>query len=117
MHQQGALAGRPDTGDVIERIGDDGLGALLPMGADRKAMRLVPQALKVEENRRIDRQRQFTPVRQVKHLAAGVPVRTLCASHYSALVLAPLLKPRSEASREWTESVSQSKSRCSPSHS
>ena len=52
MLQQRALARRADAGDLVQRIGADGLGALLAMAADGEAVRLVAQALQVVEHRR-----------------------------------------------------------------
>ena len=45
MLQQSALARWPDPGDFIERVANHFLLAARPVGADRKAMGLVAQAL------------------------------------------------------------------------
>ena len=51
MRKQRLFAPGADAGDLVQRAGADGLGALLAMAADGEAMRLVAQALQIIENR------------------------------------------------------------------
>src|SRR3546814_7211855 len=51
--------------------------ALLPVRADREAVRLVAQPLDIEEHRIVRRQRELAPVGQIESLAPGVAVGAL----------------------------------------
>src|ERR1051325_4262229 len=68
--QQRLLAARADAGNLVElraqRIG----GTARAVGADRKAMRLVAQALQEEEPRGAGRELLLGAVEQVKRLAS-----------------------------------------------
>src|SRR3546814_6974144 len=51
--------------------------SLLPVRADREAVRLVAQPLDIEEHRIVRRQRELAPVGQIESLAPGVAVGAL----------------------------------------
>ena len=77
MLEQRPLSRWPDAGNVIERILGHRLFPLCTVGADGKAMRLVPQALDEIEDGVIRRQTEGRFARHEKALAARVAVRTL----------------------------------------
>ena len=77
MVQQRLLAAGADPRDLVERRAPERLGPLGAVRADRKAMRLVAQALQEIEDgvARVERERR--PARQEETLAPGVAVRSL----------------------------------------
>src|SRR5688572_23681985 len=74
MHQQGALAARADSGDLVEWARRHALRTFLAVGADGEAVGLVTQALKIEEQRRIGRQRHLAAAREMEYLATRIAV-------------------------------------------
>src|ERR1700749_4382083 len=77
MTQQGALAGRPDAGDLLQAALTDVAAAALAVRADGEPMRLVAQTLHEIEHGVARRQFERRPPRHVEGLAAGIAVRTL----------------------------------------
>src|SRR5882757_3689390 len=77
MLQQGPLASRPDTGDLVQRVGADGGAALLAMAPDHKAMGFVAQALQIIENRTPGIEAEGFFAGHIKMLAAGIAVGAL----------------------------------------
>src|SRR5690606_8437119 len=75
--QQGPLARRPDTHDLVERIAADVALALGPVGADGEAVRLVAQALDEMERRIARRQAEGLAAGDDEGLAPGIAVRPL----------------------------------------
>ena len=81
-----------------------GLAAMLlarfcAVGADREAVRLVAQPLEVEEHRRIGRQRDLAPARQMEDLAAGIAVRPLGDADHRHVVDAGILQHLADRAR------------------
>ena len=76
--EQGALARWANALDLVERIGADGLGAARAMGADRKAVGFVAQALdEIEHGIARFEHDGAIAARNVEVLAAGIAVRSL----------------------------------------
>src|SRR3546814_4668727 len=75
MHQQRLLPCRADTRHFVQRACSHGLASLRTMGPDGETVRLVTQALQVEENGVVHWQGQFAPIHQVKHLPPRIPIR------------------------------------------
>src|SRR3546814_5167596 len=67
MHQQRLLPCRADTRHFVQRACSHGLASLRTMGPNGETVRLVAQALQVEENGVVHWQGQFAPILQVKH--------------------------------------------------
>ena len=77
MLQEGALSARTDSGNLVERVGADGLRALLSVAADGEAVRLIAQALEVVENGGLGVEPEGFLSGHVEMLAAGVAIRSL----------------------------------------
>src|SRR5262249_44709278 len=75
--QQRTLARRADAGDLLQAGVSNVALALLPMRADREAMRLVAQPLDEIQNRIARRQPERFAAGHVERLAAGVAVGPL----------------------------------------
>src|SRR5204862_6667442 len=78
MLEQRALARRADAGDLVERVGADGLAALGAVGTDGEAVGLVAQALDEIEHgiARLEQQR-LVAAWEMEMLAAGIAVGPL----------------------------------------
>src|ERR1700761_3601927 len=74
--QQGALSRRTDSRNLVEGIGADRLGALLPVTADGESVRLVAQPLEVVEHRAAQIEAERLLAWHVEMLAAGIAVGT-----------------------------------------
>src|SRR4051794_17367680 len=69
VHQQRALAARPDAWNLVKRRRRQALRPLRAMRADGETVCLVAQPLKIEKQRRIRRQGDLAPAGQMKYLA------------------------------------------------
>jgi len=96
MVQEGALARRTDSGDLVERIFCDIGLAARPMRPDGKPVRFVAQALDKVEDGVSDRQAERFFAWQVKNLASGVAIDALGNADQGHIVDAKLLDNRAD---------------------
>ena len=68
---------RAHAGDLVQRIGADGFGALLAVAADGEAVGFVAQALQVIENRAFRIEAEGFAILHVEMFAARVAVGSL----------------------------------------
>src|SRR5689334_14314102 len=68
MHEERALTVRTDAWDFIQGRSRQAFRPLSPMRADRESVSFVAQALEIEQQSRVRRQRNLPATREMKHL-------------------------------------------------